>query len=228
MPQALEGIRACIFDAYGTIIDIHGQVVRLLSGRVPDNEALSRLWRQKQLEYTWLRSLMGIHADFSQVSAEALDFALEFHRIADPALRQELLDLYLRPDLFADARPCLAALKSRGMRLAILSNGSPASLNSAIRSLDLASLFEKVISVEEVGVYKPSRRVYRHAQQQLKLAAPPEACFVSANGFDIHGAASFGFQTVRLDRAGLPEERLPGRAALCLSGLADLPALLRG
>jgi 2-haloacid dehalogenase len=228
MPAPLQGIQACIFDAYGTLFDVHGPVLREL-GVLGDRAAgFTAQWRDKQLQYTWLRSLMGVHADFWQVTADALDHTMQLFGIEDRLLHQKLMELYLSLAPFPDAAPCLAELQRRGLRLAILSNGSPAMLDAAVRSAGFAGFFEKLTSVEEVGIYKPSRRVYRHAQSVLKLATPQDVCFVSANGWDAHAAASFGFQVVWINRAGAPAERLPGAPALTLETLEDLPRRIAG
>ena len=213
----LEGIRACVFDAYGTLFDVHAPVQKLAAEIGEKADALSKLWRQKQLEYSWLRSLMGVHADFWHVTGDALDYALAFHGIEDPGLKDELMVLYLKLDAYEDARSALEVLKSRNMRTAILSNGSPSMLDAAVRSAGLDKLVDEVLSVEDVGIYKPSRRVYRLA---------PSICFVSANTWDAQAAAQFGFQVVRIDRFGLPNDRIPGKPAVIVKSLTELPGLL--
>jgi 2-haloacid dehalogenase len=222
----LEGIKACVFDAYGTLFDVHAPVERLAAEIGPKADELSRLWRQKQLEYTWLRSLMGVHADFWKVTAEALEYALAFHAIDDPGLKDELMVLYLKLDAYPDVREALRALKARAMRLAILSNGSPSMLDSAVRHAGLGELFEHVLSVEDVGVYKPSRRVYRLAMHKLSVHDAPSICFVSANPWDAQGGAQFGFQSVRVNRFGLRDDNIPGKPAALISSLSELPDLL--
>jgi 2-haloacid dehalogenase len=223
MSTPLQGIKACIFDAYGTLFDVYTPILHALGSLDDKAEDFTQRWRDTQLHYAWLRSLMGVHADFWQVTSDALDHTMELFGIADAALHQKLMDLYLRLDPFENAGACLGALQQRGMRLAILSNGSPAMLDAVTRAAGLVGFFEKLISVEEVGIYKPSRRVYRHAQAVLKLATPQDVCFVSANGWDAHAAASFGFQVAWINRTGAPPDRLPGTPALTLESLADLP-----
>jgi 2-haloacid dehalogenase len=222
----LEGIRACVFDAYGTLFDVHAPVARLASEIGEKADALSKLWRQKQLEYSWLRSLMGVHADFWHVTGDALDYALRFHGIDDPGLKDELMVLYLKLDAYGDAADTLKALKARGRRTAILSNGSPSMLDSAVRGAGLDRLLDMVLSVEDVGIYKPSRRVYRLAMQKFVLHDAPSICFVSSNSWDAQAAAQFGFQVVRVDRFGLPDDNIPGKPAALVKSLSELPALL--
>jgi 2-haloacid dehalogenase len=222
----LEGIKACVFDAYGTLFDVHAPVKRLAGEIGPKAEALTRLWRQKQLEYTWLRSLMGVHVDFWKVTSEALEYALAVESIDEPGLKDELMVLYLKLDLYPDVAEALKALRSRSMRLAILSNGSPSMLDSAVRHAGLDKLFEHVLSVEDVGIYKPSRRVYRLAMHKLAIHEAPSICFVSANPWDAQGAAQFGFQSVRIDRFGLKDENIPGKPAALIPSLAELADLV--
>jgi len=222
----LEGIRACVFDAYATLFDVHAPMKRLSPEIGPDAEAISQLWRRKQLEYTWLRSLMGVHADFWHVTGDALDYALEAFSVKEPGLRDEIMALYLKLDAYPEAKDALTAVRGRGLRTAILSNGSPSMLDQAVRHAGLDKLFDMVLSVEDVGIYKPSRRVYRHAMQKLTLHDAPSICFVSANTWDAQAAAQFGFQTVRVDRFGLKDDRIPGKPAAVIKDLGGLPALL--
>ncbi len=221
-----EGIRACVFDAYGTLFDVHAPVAKLVQEIGEKADALSKLWRQKQLEYSWLRSLMGVHADFWHVTGDALDYALAALGIDDPGLKDELMVLYLKLDAYPDAKEALAALKSRNMRLGILSNGSPSMLDAAVRSAGLDKFLDEVLSVEDVGIYKPSRRVYRLAMQKFIIHDAPAICFVSANSWDAQAAAQFGFQVARIDRFGLPDEKIPGKPAAKIKSLSELPALV--
>ena len=221
-----EGIRACVFDAYGTLFDVHAPVAKLAAEIGEKADALSKLWRQKQLEYSWLRSLMGVHADFWHVTGDALDYALAYHGIEDPGLKDELMVLYLKLDAYPDAKAALEALKSRNMRTAILSNGSPSMLDAAVRSAGLDKLLDEVLSVEDVGIYKPSRRVYRLAMQKFVIHDAPAICFVSSNCWDAQAAAQFGFQVARVDRFGLPDEKIPGKPAAKIKSLSELPGLV--
>jgi 2-haloacid dehalogenase len=218
-------VRAVVFDAYGTLLDFAGAAERAGDALGERWRTLSDLWRRKQLEYTWLRSLMRRHVDFWQVTGESLDHALEALGIRDPALRQRLMDLYLRLDAYPDVRPALEALRGRGLRLAVLSNGSPGMLDAAIRHARLDALLDDVLSVEEVGTYKPSPEVYALAARSLDLL-PGEIAFVSANGWDAHGAGAFGFRVAWCNRAGLPRERLPGAPEIELRSLGELPAFV--
>ncbi len=218
--MTLSGVKAVLFDAYGTLFDVHSPVARLAGEIGPDAKTVSDLWRAKQLQYTWLRSLMQAHADFGIVTADALDYALAQYRIADPAIRQRLLDLYMTLDAYPDAVNALQRLKAKGIVTGVLSNGSPAMLASAVSSANIGGLLDHVLSVESVGVFKPDPRVYRLGQDTVKLT-PGEIGFVSANGWDAAGAAHFGFQVIHLNRFDQPQEVLPARPALVLKTLDE-------
>jgi 2-haloacid dehalogenase len=225
MAAPLAGARAVVFDAYGTLLDVAsaaGQARDVLGDRW---QPLSELWRRKQLEYSWLRSLMGRHADFWQVTGDALDHALEALRVAEPGLRQRLMDAYARLDAYPDAVPLLGRLRGRGLRLAILSNGSPRMLAQAARSARIDALLDHVLSVEEVGTYKPHPSVYRLACDRLG-AWPAEIAFVSANGWDAWGAKAAGLRVAWCNRSGQPKERLTEPPDAELRSLDELPALL--
>lgn len=222
---ALEGVRAVVFDAYGTLFDVASAAARARDALGDRWETFAETWRAKQLQYTWLRSLMGKHADFWQVTGEALDYALAAHGFMGADLRARLMGSYERLGAYADARPALEALRAKGLRLAVLSNGSPRMLAAAAESAGLAPLLEHVLSVEEVRVYKPSPAVYRLAPDRLGLW-PAEIAFVSANGWDASGAKAFGFSVAWCNRAGLPVDRLPDRPDVQVRSLAELPALV--
>ena len=219
----LEGVQACVFDAYGTLFDVASPVEKLRSEIGDKAQGLVGLWRQKQLEYTWLRSLMGTHADFWAVTRDALDYALAELEIDEAGLADELMTLYLKLDAYPDVVDALSAIRKLGKRPAILSNGSPSMLDAVVRHAGLEKYFEHVISVEDVGIYKPSRRVYRLAMQKFHLQDAPSVCFVSANSWDAQAAAQFGFQVVRLARTPKRHENLPGKPARVIGSLAELP-----
>jgi 2-haloacid dehalogenase len=221
----LVDIQACVFDAYGTLLDVSSAVTRSSAATLPQAERLWRLWRQKQLEYTWLRSLMNRHADFWRVTGESLDHAMEQLGLADPALRAELMQLYLQLDAYGDARPTLERLKAAGMRTAILSNGSTTMLAAGVAAAKIRDCLDMVISIDEVGVFKPSPAVYGRAAERLGVPAN-RICFLSSNGWDAHGAQSFGFHSVWVNRHGLAADRLPSPPETVVASLGDVPALL--
>lgn len=219
------GIRACLFDAYGTLFDVSAAARALADELGPHWQPLAETWRAKQLSYSWLRSLMGAHADFWQVTADALDYALDEHRIGNPGLRQKLLDLYFNLACFPDVAAMLRQLKSAGLITGILSNGSPAMLEAACKSSGIVDLVDHLISVEEIGVYKPDPRIYRLAMERLVLPASAIA-FHSSNGWDIHAGKRAGFFAVWINRSGQPAERLPNPPDAVLRSLDEVPALL--
>ena len=225
MPTPLASTTACVFDAYGTLFDFLSASKRCRDALGDKAEALGQLWRTRQLEYSWLRSLMGTHADFWQVTGEALDFALASLGIQDAVLRDRLMDLFLHIEAFPDARHVLEALQRAKRPTLILSNGSPAMLAAAMRSAEVDHLLEAALSVEAAGIYKPHRTVYELVTLHLKLR-PERVCFVSSNGWDAAGAAHFGFAAVWANRAGAPRENLPGILAAEIRDLDALPKLL--
>lgn len=221
----LTGVRACVFDAYGTIFDFASAVARC--GDIPDDKrgALTTLWRDKQLQYTWLRALQGRYVDFWQVTGDALDFALDILGIQTPALRTQLMDLYLTLSAFPEVPEALRSLREAGFVTAILSNGSPAMLQSAVSAAGLSSLFDAILSVDAVGTYKTHPSVYQYALDQLGVSAR-EVSFQSSNAWDAYAASDFGMRVVWCNRYSQREERLPGKPDREIRTLAQLPALL--
>jgi 2-haloacid dehalogenase len=205
----LTGIRACVFDAYGTLFDYASAASRCRDAVGDRFAALTTLWRDKQLHYSWLRAVQDRHADFWQVTGDALDYALEALDIADPALRQRLLDLYLTLDVFPDVPDMLARLKQAGLQTAILSNGAPAMLRAAVEAARIGPLLDAVLSVEEVGVFKPHPKVYQLSVERLGVAASA-ICFVSSNGWDAYAASAFGMRVAWCNREG-PARRASSR-----------------
>jgi 2-haloacid dehalogenase len=229
MPN-LGSIKACVFDAYGTLFDVHSAVAAHSARLGQQADAISATWRSKQLEYTWLRSLMGRHADFWEVTGEALEFALERHGIdiqtaMNSGLHESLMQAYLQLLPYPEVTTTLTELQQRGFRMAILSNGTPDMLEAAIDNAGMQGIVEAVLSVESVGVYKPDPRVYQLAVDRLAL--PREhILFLSSNGWDVSGAKSFGFQTFWVNRAGVTIERLGNEPDAILKDLLDLPQML--
>lgn len=223
--KKLDGIKGCVFDAYGTLFDFNSAVAHCREIPKEKADRLSGIWREKQLQYTWLRSLMGRHEDFWQVTGDALDYAMKSLGIDDKALRERLMNLYKTLELFPEASAALEHLKSGGLRAAILSNGTPQMLQSAVEGAGIAHLLEAVLSVEAVGIYKPHPSVYKLAADSLSLPAE-EICFVSANAWDAHGASAFGFRVAWCNRYGQGREILPGSPDAEVSSLAEIPAML--
>ncbi len=221
-----QNVKACVFDAYGTLFDIHAPTTAIADELGEKAQSLSEMWRAKQLQYTWLRSLMGKYTDFWQITGDGLDYALAAHNIDNPDIRQRLMDLYLTLDAYPDAIATLKLLKEADNATGILSNGSPDMLDAAVQKSGLAPLLDEVLSVQDVGIFKPSSKVYQLAVDRMGVARD-EICFVSANAWDVAGAADFGFQVAHLNRFGQPAERLPGTPKAEMKSLSDLPPLLK-
>ena len=225
MTQDRIAVRACVFDAYGTLFDFASAAAGCGDVLGDRAAAVTALWRDKQLQYTWLRGLQGRHADFWQVTGDALDFTLETLGIADANVRDRLMSLYRRLECFPEVPQVLRRLKEAGFVTAILSNGSPAMLADAVAGAKLGSLLDHVLSVEEVGVFKPHARVYGLAVDRLGVPASAIA-FQSSNAWDAHAASAFGMRVVWCNRYGQRRERLPGTPDREIRSLAELPALL--
>ncbi|MFN4088687.1 MAG: haloacid dehalogenase type II [Alphaproteobacteria bacterium] len=218
-------IEACVFDAYGTLFDIQAPIERRRAKIGPKADELAALWRRKQLEYSWLRTLMGRHADFWRVTGDALDHAMAALGLRDPVLRADLMQTYLNLDAYPDAKPTIERVKAAGRKAAILSNGSETMLTAIVNRAEMARTLDHVISVEEKGSFKPHPSVYLLAVEKLEVEIP-HICFVTANGWDAAGAAAFGFQVALIDRQGATPEYLPHHANVTIASLADLLPLL--
>lgn len=222
-------IKVCVFDAYGTLFDV--SAAARLAAAETGFEALANVWpkvasdwRLKQLQYSWLRAVTGDHCAFWQVTQDGLDWALEASDLRDPAIRERLLQLYWELAAYAEVPLMLTALKEAGMATAILSNGSPDMLDGAVASAGLEGLLDDVLSVESVGVFKPSPKVYQLVLDRFKCA-PDEVLFVSSNGWDAGAAAGFGFTSAWVNRMREPVDRLPWTPAHILNDLRDIPKL---
>jgi 2-haloacid dehalogenase len=225
MTGPMTGIELCVFDAYGTLYDFNSAVARHRAAVGPKADALSEMWRSKQIQYTWLRNSMGAYAPFWQVTGEALDHCLAAHGIADPSVRERLLGAYLALDPFPEVPAMLDRLRRAGVRLAILSNGNPEMLDPMVRASGLADRFEAVLSVDAAGVFKVDPKTYALVEARCGVQ-PAKVCFLSSNCWDAHGAARFGFSTVWVNRAGAPDDNLPGRIVAEITDLSALPSLL--
>lgn len=221
-------ITTCIFDAYGTLFDVAAAARQAaaepefpqLVDKWPE---LAEHWRLKQLQYTWLRAITGHHADFWTVTRDGLDWALEKTELArDAGLRERLLQLYWELQAYSEVPEMLAALRRAGLKSAILSNGSPEMLEGAVKSAGISDLLDAVLSVEDVGIFKPSPIVYDLVQKRFG-GEKSEILFVSSNGWDAASAAGYGFETVWVNRAGDPIDRLPATPRHILTNLTAIP-----
>ncbi len=218
-------VKACVFDAYGTLFDFGSAAAGCKDVLGDKTVAVTTLWRDKQIQYTWLRAAQGRHADFWQVTGDALDYTLETLGLENSALRERLMGLYRTLSPFPEVPDVLATLKAQGFTTAILSNGSPAMLASAVEGAKLGSLIDHVISVEEVGVFKPSPKVYTRALERVGAGAS-EVAFLSSNSWDAWAASAFGMRVLWCNRYGQRHERLPGKPDREMRSLDELPALI--
>lgn len=223
-------ITTCVFDAYGTLFDVNAAAAQ--AAQEPAHAALAAIWpaiardwRLKQLQYTWLRAVAGQHCDFWQVTQDGLDWAMEASGLADDATRARLLELYWELAAYAEVPAMLATLKERGLATAILSNGSPDMLDGAVASARIGNVLDAVLSVQSVGVFKPHDSVYDLVGQHFGCARS-DVLFVSSNGWDAAGAAGYGFQTVWVNRAGEPMDRLYATPTHVMSDLTKIPELV--
>ena len=215
--------RAFVFDAYGTLFDVHAALARHRAAAGPDADRFSEIWRARQLEYTWTLTLAGRYVDFWTLTQRALDFAFARFPSVDKTLRAKLLDAYWTLEAFPDARAVLRKLKAGGASTAILSNGSPKMLAAAVDAAGIGGDLDAVLSVETVRLYKPRPEVYALVTAHFRIA-PGDVVFVSSNRWDVMGAAVFGFRTAWVNRANAAEEYEPVPDAV-LRDLTGLPAL---
>ena len=225
MAAKIKDIGACVFDAYGTLFDVAAAAVQCRDALGDKADELAVLWRTRQLEYTWLRSLMQEYVEFRQVTGDGLDYAMAALGIEDDALRQRLMDIYMRLDAYPEVKDVLNALKAGGIKTAVLSNGSPEMLSSAVDNAGIADLLDDVFSVDSIGVYKPHPSVYQMAVDGLGVDAG-RICFMSSNAWDAAAGANFGYRVVWVNRFGQPQERIPGEPEHEVKTLEALPPLL--
>ncbi|MFD2207099.1 haloacid dehalogenase type II [Kiloniella antarctica] len=218
-------IKAFVFDAYGTLLDVHSAARNAMDDLGKNGEAVSDIWRTKQLEYTWLRSLMEKHCDFWQITSDALRYALRYHDMESDRLHDRLMSLYLELTAYDDALKTVKLLKSAGYPTLILSNGSQNMLDKALEHSGLAADIDRAISIDEIEIYKPSPSVYKLVTDQMKCT-PSEILFVSANAWDVAGANSYGFRVAWINRFKRPQEILPGGPEFIIDSLSELEQLI--
>ena len=224
-------VTTCVFDAYGTLFDV--AAAARVAAEQPGQEELARVWpklaadwRTKQLQYTWLRAVTGDHVSFWDVTKDGLDWAMEASGLDDPVLRETLLALYWELPAYKEVPAMLATLKAEGFLTAILSNGSPDMLAGAVDFAGIEIWLDAVLSVEEVQIFKPARRVYDMVHNRFGTQ-PDQVLFVSSNGWDAAAAAGYGFHTAWVNRAGEPMDRLPAKPHHVLSDLTTIPDLAK-
>ena len=219
------GIKACVFDAYGTLFDVHSAVGQFRARVGDEADAVSALWRAKQLEYTWQRTILDRYVDFWRVTGDSLDYALEAHGVEDGALRDDLLRAYLSLECYPEVRGVLRTLRGAGLEIAILSNGSPMMLEAAVESAGIGDLLDSVVSVDVLGVYKPAPEVYQLVMEELDVGRG-QVSFQSSNAWDAAAGATFGFRVAWCNRFGQARERLPDAPDVEIRTLDELPAIV--
>lgn len=223
--RASKPVKACVFDAYGTLFDLAAPVAAAAKELGDRASSIASQWRTKQLEYSWLRSLMGRYVDFAQVTADSLDYTLAAHGLSGSPVREQLLASFKELKAYPDAQACLESLRAAGARTGILSNGSPPMLAAAVASAKLGALFDYILSVDTVQIYKPSPKVYELATNAFGVEAG-EIAFVSGNAWDCAGASSFGFQVIHINRVQQPDERLGSGPHAHAASLTEAAALI--
>ena len=224
-------ISMCVFDAYGTLFDVAAAAREAAaepgSARLRESwEAVASNWRQKQLQYTWLRAVTGAHADFWKVTCDGLDWALEDAGLGeDEPLKARLLDLYWKLASYPEVPQMLCDLKTLGLKTAILSNGTSQMIEGAMKAAGISDLVQAVLSVESVGVFKPHKSVYDLVGRHFGCQ-PEEVLFVSSNGWDAAAASGYGFETVWVNRANEPMDRLPWKPSHVLPDLNGVKQLV--
>jgi 2-haloacid dehalogenase len=213
--------RAFVFDAYGTLFDVHAAIGRHRDAAGADADRFSEAWRGKQLEYTWTHTLAGHYVDFWTLTERALDYCFSRFPSVDRALKPRLLDAYMRLDAFADARTVLRDLKRDGYLTGVLSNGSPPMLTAAVEAAKLGGELDVVLSVDAIRMFKPRPEVYALVTGRFELS-PRDVVFVSSNRWDVMGAASCGFRTAWVNRAGMPDEYSEQPPEIAVRDLAGL------
>ncbi len=216
--------RAFVFDAYGTLFDVHAAIGRHRAACGPDADRMSEIWRAKQLEYTWTLTLSGQYVEFWTLTERALDYALARVPSVAKTIKPKLLEAYFSLDAFPDARAALQELKKRGERTGILSNGSPKMLKGAVDGARMKDLLDEVLSVDAIRIYKPRKEVYAMVTAAYGNK-PGDVVFVSSNRWDVMGAINCGFRGVWVNRAKMPDEYFDHRPEAVLPDLASLPAL---
>jgi 2-haloacid dehalogenase len=217
----MSSIKACIFDAYGTLFDVNA-ACRKLSTEVGSKwQELASLWRLRQVEYTWLRNSMDEYVDFWQITSDALDYAMETLDIENYKLREDLLALYLKLEAYPEVKSVLNNLKQKGFKTGILSNGSNKMLNSAVDNANIRELLNEVMSVEECKIYKPSKKVYDLVQSKMNIKKE-KVMFFSSNAWDMHAASNYGFNTIWVNRFNGKLEKLPGKPIHIVNSLENI------
>jgi len=220
----MKNIKAIIFDAYGTLFDVNSAAEKCKSKIGDKWENFANYWRTTQLEYTWLRSLMNRHKDFWQITEDSLDKSMKVFKI-DNRMKSELLDLYKVLSPYPEVKDTLEKLKKKKYKLAILSNGTPALLNELVKSNNLENLFDNIFSIEKVGIFKPSSKVYDMPINNYKIKKE-EIAFLSANSWDVSGGGNYGYNSIWVNRANSIFDNLDYKPSVEIKNLEQLNKIL--
>ena len=218
-------IKACVFNAYGTLLDTFMPFEEYSNELGEKALVIYKLWRGKRLQYSSQLSLMNRYTNYETIRKYALDFACDVHGVKDENIKQKILDAHAKLKCYDDTRDALATLKDNGITTTVLSNGAPQSLSSALKHAGIDNLLDRIISTEQVRAYKPSPAVYEYVEEQLGIPRS-KICFFSSNSWDIAGAVSYGFRSVWVNRFGRTAERLPYKADVEITSLADIMSVL--
>jgi len=216
----IENIKACVFDAYGTLFDVNSAAVKCKEKLGNRWENFANAWRTTQLEYTWLRSLMKKHKNFWEITEDSLDHAMETFKIKKE-MRNELLNLYKKLSPYPEVKDCLEELKSKKIKIAILSNGTPDLLEELVRSNNIQNYFDDIMSIESVGIYKPDSKVYEMPIKKYDCK-PENICFMSSNTWDVSGGGVFGYNAVWVNRFNKVFDKLSYKPKFVINSLNQL------
>jgi len=216
----IENVKACVFDAYGTLFDVNSAAAKCKKKLGNKWENFANAWRTTQLEYTWLRSLMKKHKNFWEITEDSLDHTMEAFKIKKE-MREELLNLYKELNPYPEVKECLEGLKSKKIKIAVLSNGTPDLLKRLVESNNIQNYFDDIMSIESVGIYKPDSRVYEMPVKKYGCK-PENICFMSSNTWDISGGGVFGYNAIWINRFNKVFDKLSYKPKFVINNLKEL------
>ena len=216
----IKNIKACVFDAYGTLFDVNSAAAKCKEKLGSKWEGFANAWRTTQLEYTWLRSLMRKHKNFWEITEDSLDHTMETFKIKKE-MRNELLDLYKKLSPYSEVKKCLEELKNKKVKIAILSNGNPDLLNKLVLNNNMESYFDDIFSIESVGIYKPDSKVYAIPIEKYDCK-PENICFLSSNTWDVSGGGVFGYNAIWVNRFNKVFDKLSYKPKFVIKNLKEL------